>query len=148
MTKLLTFFSIMILLISASNKVTSKIIINNYSKQQNDSTNYHGLNGTWVCHNKRGFKLIEIKDTSNVTFYMFMDRKAFDDTITTNRFWYYKSIGKMGYWNNPTNSLKANVDIWISTENYRFDFRIKGDTLIEVDKMGDQETFLKVNNVK
>lgn len=34
--------------------------------------------------------------------------------------------------------------IWISTDKFRFDYKLRGDTLIEFDKMGDQGTFIKV----
>ena len=42
----------------------------------------------------------------------------------------------MGYWDSSA--------IWISTDKFRFDYKLKGDTLIEFDKMGDQGTFIKV----
>ena len=95
-----------------------------------DTVKYSGLQGTWVRHNKEGFTLIEIKDTSNISFYSFGDRKAEIDTITTDRYCYYKSTATLGYWDSST--------IWISTDKFRFDYKIKGDTLIEFDKMGDQ----------
>ncbi|HYF04395.1 MAG TPA: hypothetical protein VEC36_13510 [Patescibacteria group bacterium] len=105
---------------------------------------YEGLQGTWVHHSKGGFTLIEIKDTSDVIYYQFADRKATIDTVTADRYWYYTSKARMGYWNNVNNPVKSNVDIWISTDRYRIDYQVKGDTLIEFDKMGEQERFIKV----
>ncbi len=52
----------------------------------------------------------------------------------------------MGYWNNAGNSYKANSDIWIATDKFRFDYKLKGDTLIEFDKMGDQGALIKIVN--
>jgi len=52
----------------------------------------------------------------------------------------------MGYWNNPKDSFKADVDIWIHTDKFRVDYKLKGDTLIEIDKMGEQGKLIKVNN--
>jgi hypothetical protein len=73
-----------------------------------------------------------------------MDRKADIDTITTDRYWYYKSTAKMGFWNHPGNRYQADVDIWVETKKIRFDFRVNGDTLIERDKMGDQGKYIKI----
>jgi hypothetical protein len=101
-----------------------------------DTPKYEGLQGKWIRHNKEGFTLIEIKDTSNILYYQFADRKAVIDTITNDRYWYYKSKATMGHWDSTT--------IWISTDKFRFDYKIKGDTLIEFDKMGDQGRFIKV----
>jgi hypothetical protein len=112
--------------------------------QKVDTTEYKGLHGTWVRHNKTGFTLIEIKDTSNVLYYQFLDRQVDLGKPTSDRFWYYKSKATMGYWNSPSNPYKTDVDIWIATDKFRFDYKLKGDTLIEFDKMGDQGTFIKV----
>ena|ERR1700744_4915147 len=102
---------------------------------------YKGLNGTWIHHDPVGFSLIEIKDTDSVTFYGFTDRqKRTNRKLEENRYWFYKSKAKMGYWNSNS--------IWISTDKFRFDYRINGDTLIEYDKMGDQGKFVKVYNEK
>ena len=106
------------------------------SAQQTDTVNDKGLHGTWIRHTKEGFTLIEIKDTSNIVYYQLVDRKADIDTITTDRYWYYKSNATMGFWDSTS--------IWISTDKFRFDYKLKGDTLIEFDKMGDQGKFIKV----
>lgn len=118
--------------VNSSNKSTNPQTI--------DTTGYKGLNGTWIKHEKLGFTLIEIKDTANVLFYEFMDRETNTDSVGIKRYFYYKSKAKMGYWNGDT-SL-----IWIATDNFRFDYKRKGDTLIEFDKMGDQGVFIKVYN--
>jgi hypothetical protein len=109
-----------------------------------DTTEYKGLHGTWVRHNKTGFTLIEIKDTSYVLYYQFLDRQMDLAKPTSDRFWYYKSKATMGYLNSPANPYKADVDIWIGTDKFRFDYKLKGDTLIEFDKMGEQGIFIKV----
>ena len=111
-----------------------------------DTNKYKELRGTWVRHSKSGFTLIEIKDTSNVLYYEFLDREVDLGKPTRERYWYYKSKATMGYWNNPGQSYKVDVDIWIDTDQFRFDYKITGDTLIEFDKMGDQGKFVKVFN--
>ena len=113
-----------------------------------DTAKNSGIQGIWVRHNKEGFTLIEIRDTSHVSYYQFIDGNAEMETITTDRYWYYQSKATMGYWNRPENSLKANADIWIDTDKFRFDYKLKGDTLIELDKMGEQGKFIKVYNDK
>lgn len=105
-------------------------------KSKGDSTKYNGLHGTWVRQNKAGFTLIEIKDTSNILYYQFLDREKDLGKPIPDRYWYYKSKATMGYWDSSA--------IWISTDKFRFDYKLKGDTIIEFDKMGDQGTFIKV----
>lgn len=112
--------------------------------QEVDTTAYKGLRGTWVRHNKTGFTLIEIKDTSDVLYYQFLDKEADLSKPTSDRYWYYKSKATMGYWTSPNNPYKTDGDIWIATDKFRFDYKLKGDTLIEFDKMGDEGTFIKV----
>jgi hypothetical protein len=103
------------------------------------------IQGSWVRHDKEGFTLIEVIDTSSVLYFQFIDRKVQDIAATENRYWYYKSKATAGYWNSPNNLFKTSADIWIQTDRFRFDYKISGDTLIEVDKMGDQGKFVKVN---
>ncbi len=147
MTKLLLSICIFTIISFCCNNQKTK---NNDDKvlktHRDDTTKYNGLQGTWVRHSKDGFTLIEIKDTSNIMYYQFIDRKVYIDTITSDRYAYYKSKATMGYWNNPNNPYKADVDIWISTDKVRFDYKLKGDTLIEFDKIGDQGKLIKVNN--
>lgn len=97
---------------------------------------YKELIGTWVRYSRSGFTLIEIKDTSNVLYYEFLDRQIEIGKPTSDRFWYYKSKATMGYWNSSA--------IWIATDKFRFDYKLKGHTLVEFDKMGDQGTFVEV----
>lgn len=111
-----------------------------------NTTDHKGLQGTWVRQSKAGFTLIEIKDTSNILYYQFLDREIDLGEPLSDRYWYYKSKATMGYWNSPDNPYKAGVDIWIATDQFRFDYKLKGDTLIEFDKMGEQGWFVKVYN--
>ena len=136
MTKLLTALCLTIFFCSCNNqKPKNNNVVSNVPT--GDTTKkYNGLQGTWVRQNKAGFTLIEIKDTSDVLYYGFLDRKAHIDTITQDRYFYYKSKATMGYW--------GSSEIWISTDKFRFDYKLKGDSLIEFDKMGDQGTFIKV----
>ena len=147
MTNFLTAFCLTILFCNCNTEQTKTNSDNSTKVQTKDTTNYKSLQGTWVRHNKEGFTLIEIKDTSNILYYQFVDRKVYIDTISNdNRYVYFKSKAKMGYWNNPKDSFKADVDIWIHTDKFRVDYKLKGDTLIEIDKMGEQGKLIKVNN--
>ncbi|MBS1755630.1 MAG: hypothetical protein JST34_16445 [Bacteroidetes bacterium] len=136
MTKLLLTICILTSISFSCNQATNEKDETSKKVQQIDTTKFTGLHGTWVRHNKEGFTLIEIKDTSNIFYYQFADRKAYIDTITTDRYWYYKSKATLGYWDSSA--------IWISTDKFRFDYRLKDDTLIEFDKMGNQGKFIKV----
>lgn len=136
MTKVLIAFYLIVFLVACNNQASVIKEDNKIVSETNNATNYKGLHGTWVRHNRSGFTLIEIKDTSNVLYYQLADRKVDIDTITTDRYWYYKSKGTIGY--------RDSLTIWISTDKFRFDYKIKGDTLMEFDKMGDQGTFIKV----
>ena len=136
MTKLLPAICILTSIFFGCNQTTNDRDETSKKVQQIDTTKYTRLQGTWIRHNKEGFTFIEIKDTSNILYYQFADRKADIDTITTDRYWYYKSKATMSYWDSSA--------IWISTDKFRFDYRLKGDTLIEFDKMGDQGKFIKV----
>lgn len=145
MAKLFTAFYLTLLFCSCGNQTPTNDA-NSIKTLPKDSTNYSRLQGTWLRNNKEGFTLIEIKDTFNILYYQFIDRKFDIDTITNDRYWYYKSNATMGYWNNTDNPFKAASDIWIATDKFRFDYRLKGDTLIEIDKMGDQGKLIKVEN--
>ena len=45
--------------------------------------------------------------------------------------WLNSELFIMRYWYSSA--------IWISTDKFRFDYKLKSDTLIEFDKLGDQE---------
>lgn len=107
-----------------------------FTTQEHKVNEHFELIGTWVRYNRSGFTLIEIKDTSNVLYYQFIDRQIETDKPSNDRFWYYKSKATMGYWNNSA--------IWIATDKFRFDYKLKGRILVEFDKMGDQGTFVEV----
>ena len=137
MTKLPIVLSIpTIVFCQCSNQETPNKATVTSTMQKSDMPKYKGLQGTWVRHNKAGFTLIEIKDLSNVLYYQFLDREVDLAKPTSDRYWYYKSKATMGYWDSSA--------IWIATNKFRFDYKLKGDTLIEFDKMGDQGTFIKV----
>jgi len=136
--QLIYIFIVVIILNSCDFQKTSKSD-SNIKLEQIDSTNYFELQGTWIWFDKFGFSIIEIKDSLNITYTLLEDRKSVIDTIISDRFWYYKSSAKMGYWNS--------LNIWIKTDKFRFDYKIKGDTLIEYDKMGDQGKYVKMKNV-
>ncbi len=136
MTKVLIIFYLIVFFAACNNQASEIKADNKIVSQTNNAANYTGLHGTWVRHNKNGFTLIEIKDTANVLYYQLTDRKVDIDTITTDRYWYYRSKGTIGY--------RDSVTIWISTDKFRFDYKVKGDTLMEFDKTGDQGMFIKV----
>jgi hypothetical protein len=136
MTKLLSTICFLTTIFCSCNQTSNNKGDTSKKVQTVDTSKYEGLQGTWARHNKEGFTLIEIKDTANVLYNQFIDRKAHIDTIKSDRYWYYKSKATMGYWDSTT--------IWISTDKFRFDYKVKDDTLIEFDKMGDQGKFIKV----
>lgn len=104
-----------------------------------DERSYRGVHGTWTQYSKYGFTLIEITDSTHVTYYQVADQRELNDTISHNRYWYYKSAAKMGYWG------KDSTNIWIRTDRFRFDYRVERDgSFREYDKMGDQGLFVKM----
>ncbi|HYH15751.1 MAG TPA: hypothetical protein VD794_11050 [Flavisolibacter sp.] len=98
--------------------------------------------GTWVNHDSVGFSLIEINDTADITYYSFLDRAKELKAPVKDRYYHYRSKGKMGIWAN----WKPDTAIWIKTDRYRLDFIVKKDTLIEFDKTGQQGVYIKVKN--
>src|ERR1700741_3465443 len=106
MTKLLSTLSILsVFFYACGNRDTPSKTGNSKALQLGDTVKNQGLRGTWVRHNREGFTLIEIKDPYHVLFYHFIDRKAGIDTVTVDRYWYYKSEATMGYWNNPDSPI-------------------------------------------
>lgn len=103
---------------------------------QHNAPDSNRFYGTWVRQDKRGFTLIEINDTSDVLYYQVSERQNDSDTDRSDRYWYYRSKATMGYWSKHS--------IWIATDKFRFDYNLKGDTLMEFDKMGEQGMFFKV----
>lgn len=94
------------------------------------------LKGTWIYHNKYGYSMIEIRDTNDVVYTSYIDRQKQTGKKQSDRYWFYKSKARLGFWNEKT--------IWILTDKLRFDYKIHGDSLIEFDKMGEQGIFIKV----
>lgn len=104
--------------------------------QKSSFSESKGLFGTWVRHNQTGFTLIEIIDSSHVLYYEFLDRDINHSKSNSDRYWYYKSAATVAYVDRSTISIR--------TSKYRFDYKLKGDTLVEFDKMGNQGIFVKV----
>jgi hypothetical protein len=102
----------------------------------NDSVDYKGLKGTWVHHNEEGFSIIEIRDTADVTFEFFHDRTVNPKEYYTDKYVYGKEQLKMGFFDSTF--------IWIRFPTARFDYKIKGDSLVEVDKTGEHKIYIKV----
>lgn len=101
-----------------------------------DNVRFKSLHGTWIRQNKYSCTFIEIKDTSNILYYQFINTHSESGTTANDGYWYYKSKAKMGYWDTNT--------VWITTDKFRFDYKLHGDTLLEFDKMGIQGKFIKV----
>ena len=107
-----------------------------YQLYQGPRANAWYYKGTWVCHDQQGFKVIEITDSSDLKYTMMLDRKIYIDTITVDRYYFYKSAGNM--------SVDANEIITLNTDRFVFNFKMSGDTLVEFDKTGPQSYYFKV----
>jgi hypothetical protein len=130
MERLLLAVSCIVLLGSCNDKGPAPKVTAAATIRTADKPVYQGLLGTWVRRGKTGFTMIDIRDTSDVLYREFIDRGGKDG------YYYYSSKGTLGYWGAKT--------IWISTEKFRFDYKVKGDTLIGFDKEGDAGVFIKV----
>lgn len=129
-TKLIFILSVLIFVFCSCSQV---------SKAENDKTaEYKPLRGSWQRENSEGSTLIEIIDTSMVFIHQFLKREPGSNGPVSDSIWYYKYEGTMGYRDSST--------IWISTDNFRFYYKLKGDTLIELDNKGDQGVFIKKKN--
>ncbi|GAB3715520.1 hypothetical protein [Flavobacterium koreense] len=114
-----------------------KVEIKNTQKnQKKEKKLISNVIGTWICHNNKGFKILEIESNSNVSYTEFVDRKALIDSIKKERYWLYNSKAKLDF--------VDSTRISILTDKYRFDYKINKDTLIEFDKMGNQDKLIKV----
>ncbi len=105
---------------------------------------YSKVYGTWVNYSKFGFTIIEIIDTTNATFQTFLDRRITGDSTIEDRYYYYKSKAKIGYRHIDIDPKNMSPRIWVSTDMFRFDYKLKKDTLIEYDKMGDQMILIRI----
>lgn len=105
--------------------------------EQRDKVKHSGLHGTWVRRNKGALTLIVINDTSDVHYYEFADMTAGTGRTNADPNRYYISKARMDYWDSRA--------IMIGTDKFRFDYKLKGDSLIEFDKMGDQGIFVKLH---
>jgi hypothetical protein len=84
------------------------------------------LTGKWIRYSPKRNTIIEVTDTAHVIIYGLNSRNQSTDTL----------FSTMGFFNDTT--------IWIKIPTARFDYRVKGDTLIEFDKMGVQAKYTKV----
>jgi len=94
------------------------------------------LHGTWISTSSKGSMLLDIEDTNRVFYYGFS--KNADTSFFLNKGHHlvlYKSPGSMGYWNDSF--------IWVKLRDVRLDYKIRGDSLIEVDKMGEQAILVR-----
>lgn len=101
------------------------------------------LEGTWVGHDKGGFTLVKIKGDSTGTYTKFTDReKAIGATSPADRYYFYESDIKVTYEPEKYHQPKVAVH----TTKFRFDYYLNGDTLLEYDKMGLQDTLLRLKS--
>ena len=91
--------------------------------------------GTWFRQNKYGFTLIEKK--THQTFYIIRFQTD-KQILTLLRQTDFGIINQKLLWVIGTKMQ------FISTDKFRFDYKLNGDTLIEFDKMGDQGSFIKI----
>lgn len=105
-----------------STEKKEKIILPTRTEEKTQSV---AINGKWIRQKDKGSTIIEIIDTANVSIYYFDNKSKSSDTL----------FARMGFFDDST--------IWIHVPTARFDYRIKGDTLIEFDKMGIQGKFIK-----
>lgn len=101
----------------------------------------YNLNGTWVSHDKHGSSIIKINGSSDIQYSLIVDRGK--DSPDSSRYYYYESSGLLGSFHEPSDT-NFSVDIFISTDQFRFDFKIKDDIMYEVDKMGIQRTYHRI----
>jgi hypothetical protein len=110
------------------------------------------LSGSWIYQDSAKFELIEIKDTNDVLFYAYTNRKK--ETGIEDKDWFYKSKAKLII-SKPENSMKWSTPIQINsddqiisikTDRYRIDYIVKKDTLIEFDKMGIQKRLYRLKS--
>lgn len=99
------------------------------------------LEGTWVGHEKGSFTLVKIKADSTGSYTTFIDNeKESGQPDPTDPYFLYESNITVKY--RPDGMLQPRVAI--HTDNFRFDYYLSGDTLIEYDKMGRQGTLVRV----
>lgn len=111
-------------------------LLNQGFDQFNQAQSGKPLSGTWVRHNTQGFAIIEIRDSNDITYYQMIDRKVYIDTITHDRYYFYKSAASMGM---------SDTAIWVQTDRFRFDYRLRNDSLIEFDNSGELGAFVRVH---
>ena len=109
------------------------------------------LSGSWIYHDNAKFELIEIKDTNDVLYYAYTNRKK--ETGIEDKDWLYKSKARISVfkakdsWLEKSGLFTFEPDdriISLQTEKYRIDYAVKKDTLIEFDKMGIQKRLVRL----
>jgi len=116
-----------------------------------DSKKKFFLNGNWIYHDSARFVLLEIKDTNDVLFFGYTNRKK--ATGIEDKDWFYKSKARISVfkakdsWLEKSSLFTFEPDdriISLQTEKYRIDYAVKKDTLIEFDKMGIQKRLIRL----
>lgn len=108
------------------------------------------LSGSWVYHDSARFEVIEFKDTNNVLYYTYINRKKETGLEVSDCF--YKSEAKISVFSAKDSWLeKCGLFVFeledrvisLQTDKYRFDYVVKKDTLIEFDKMGIRKRLVR-----
>jgi len=115
-----------------SNLDSSEVSIN----INNDNASISKFLGTWVSHSKRHFQIVEIKDSSNATVYLFDHWSPIFDTTKRENYGYYKSDGKV--------SISYQANLLIKTNKFKFIYLLSNDTLFQMAEPGQVDTLLKV----
>ncbi len=108
--------------------IVSILLVSCFSNQNNDNQEHENKvhrTQTWLNQDVNGFSIIEIFADSTAKVQLAIDRHEHNEP-----YYFYSGEGKIGLYEN------ANVDFWIKTPEFRFDFRLSGDTLFEISKMG------------
>jgi hypothetical protein len=128
---------------------------NKTSELHENSKNEFFLSGSWIYHDSARFELIEIKDTNEVLYFGYTNRKK--ATGIDDEDWFYKSKAKISVfkakdsWLEKCGLLVFEPDdriISLQTDKYRFDYAVRKDTLIEFDKMGIQKKLVRLKEDK
>ena len=107
-------------------------------KIDNHTSSMSKFLGTWVSHSKRHFQIVEIKDSSNATVYLFEHWLPKFDTTKRERYAYYKSDGKV--------SISFQANLLIETKRFKFIYLLANDTLFQMAEPGQVDTLLKVHS--
>ena len=109
---------------SNDNKISPNKVIDSTSIQSNI---YTPLLGKWIKVLNKGYRVLEIKDSTSVIVYNAIDNKNSDTLQGTLSIEPYSQI----------------TNISIDFPTWRFYYRWIKDTLIQVDEQGEQERYIK-----